>query len=118
MNTITALTSVLVLAALAEALVEYLFSPIIKAQEPNAPALRAREMEPEPAANLDWRALTLRYTAALVGVLLCIVYQADLLLLFNLNPPWPWVGYLITGLLIGRGSNFVHDFAARWLNSD
>jgi hypothetical protein len=117
MNTVTALTSVLVLAALAEALVEYLFSPIIKAKGPNdmEPHL---PMGPEPAAALDWRALTLRYTAALVGVLLCIVYQTDLFLLFNLVPPWPWIGQLVTGLLIGRGSNFVHDFASHWLSSD
>ena len=37
------------------------------------------------------------------------------LALFNLTSPWPWVGWVVTGILIGRGSNFIHDFASRWL---
>jgi hypothetical protein len=40
---------------------------------------------------------------------------AVLLALVGLVVPIPWVGYIITGLLIGRGANFVHDFASRWL---
>ena len=72
-------------------------------------------MSPEPVTALDWKALALRYVSVLLGVALCIIYRVDLLLYFNLIPPWPWVGSLITGLLIGRGANFVHDFATRWL---
>lgn len=68
-----------------------------------------------PAGALNWRALTLRYTSLVLSVLLTITYRADLLLLLNLTPPWPWVGWVITGLLIGRGSNFVHDFVSRWM---
>jgi len=105
------ITSILVLATLAEALVEYLFSPIIKAGEEN-------EMQPEPQGALNWRDLALRYTAAAVGVGLCVIYQADLFAAFGLVPPWPWIGWVITGLLIGRGSNFVHDFASTWLRPD
>ena len=37
------------------------------------------------------------------------------LALFDLTSPWPWAGWVVTGILIGRGSNFVHDFASRWL---
>jgi hypothetical protein len=110
-ETIASITGILVLATLAEALVEYLFSTIIKAGQAN-------DMEPEPAGALDGRDLALRYTAAFVGVCLCIIYQADLFQAFGLFPPWPWVGWVITGLLIGRGSNFVHDFASTWLRPD
>ena len=105
---LTAITGILVLATIAEAIVEHVFAPILDAKDPNA-------MQPEPAQALNWKALGLRYLSVLIGVALCIVYQVDLLLYFNLIPPWPWVGSLITGLLIGRGSNFVHDFAGRWL---
>jgi hypothetical protein len=113
METLATVTGILVLAALAEALVEYLFSPIIKAGKEN-------DMQPEPAANqplagLDWRVLAFRYTSAGVGVCLCIIYETDLFQYFGLYPPWPWIGWVITGLLIGRGSNFVHDFASTWL---
>jgi hypothetical protein len=107
MEAVATATGILVLAALAEALVEYLFSPIIKGG--------ADDEDPIPPDRLDCRDLVLRYTAAGVGVLLSITYQADLLRFFQLTPPWPWVGWVITGLLIGRGSNFVHDFASRWL---
>jgi hypothetical protein len=113
-ETLAAITGILVLAALSEALVEYLFAPIVDARAPD------ETMQPEPSANrpavgLDWRALALRYVSVLIGVALCFVYQVDLLVYFNLSSPWPWVGYLVTGILIGRGSNFVHDFAGRWL---
>jgi hypothetical protein len=110
MESLAAITGILVLAALSEAIVEYLFSPIIKAQDP-------AETQ-QPTGALDWRDLALRYTAAGVGVALSVTYQADLLEFFGLAAPWPWVGWLITGLLIGRGSNFVHDFAGRWLKPD
>jgi hypothetical protein len=33
----------------------------------------------------------------------------------GLVSPWPWVGNVVTGLIIGRGANFVHDLASRWL---
>ena len=103
---LAAVTSILVLAAVAEALVEHLFAPIIDA--------RAEDKVITPG-RMDWRPLVLRYTSVFLSVLLTIVYRADLLLLLNLSPPWPWVGWVITGLLIGRGSNFIHDFASRWL---
>jgi hypothetical protein len=90
-------------------MVEYLFSPIIDAR-------KTRELlSPETDTGLDWRALILRYISAGIGIALCTVYRADILVYFNLWSPWPWIGYIVTGILIGRGSNFVHDFASRWL---
>ena len=103
---LAAVTSILVLATVAEALVEHLFAPIVDARA---------EGETIPPSGWDWRPIVLRYTSLFLSVLLAITYRADLLLLLNLTPPWPWVGWVITGLLIGRGSNFIHDFATRWL---
>jgi hypothetical protein len=113
MESIAAITGILVLAALCEALVEYLLGPIAgPLAEKRGDESRAQRGE---HSHLDWRQLVLRYSAVLVGILLCFVYRVDLLGYFNLWSAWPWVGYLITGILIGRGSNFVHDFASRWL---
>ena len=103
---LAAVTSILVLATVAEALVEHLVAPIVDGRTDD---------NPTPPDVWDWRPLVLRYTAAFLSVLLTITYRADILLLLHLSPPWPWVGWVITGLLIGRGSNFVHDFATRWL---
>jgi hypothetical protein len=50
-----------------------------------------------------------------VGILLCWICNADLSAMVGLVSPWPWVGNIVTGLIIGRGANFVHDFASRWL---
>jgi hypothetical protein len=61
--------------------------------------------------------MALRYVAALVGIALCVLYNADLLAMLDLVSPWPWVGNIVTGLIIGRGANSVHDFAFCWLAS-
>ena len=103
---LAAITGILVLATIAEALVEHLFAPLVDARAPDDTA---------PDAVLDWRALVLRYVSVFIGIVLCIVYRVDLLTYFDLSSPWPWFGYAITGMLIGRGSNFIHDFAGRWL---
>jgi hypothetical protein len=97
----TAIAGILILATLCESLVEYLIAPAAD----------------ELADDKPWRELALRYLAALVGVALSSVYQTDLLAMLGLTSPWPWVGWVVTGLLIGRGSNFVHDFASRWLSA-
>jgi hypothetical protein len=112
---LAALTGILVLATIAEAIVEHIFAPIVDAQDPAAEQPAPDDMEPEPARVLDWPALALRYVSVLIGVALCIVYRVDLLAYFNLISPWPIAGWIIIGLLIGRGSNFIHDFATRWL---
>lgn len=96
---------ILILAVIVEALVEYFVAPAVK-PEGNEP--------PDPA-GVDWRSMGLRYSAAAIGVALCIVYRCDLLSMAGLHSPYPWVGWLVTGLLIGRGANFVNDFASTWL---
>jgi hypothetical protein len=49
------------------------------------------------------------YIAALVAVLLCIGYQADLLGELGYIPRFPLIGEILTGLVIGRGSNYLND---------
>lgn len=62
------------------------------------------------------------WAAALVGVVLCVLYGVDALGLilsqFQLQPvvPMPWAGYLgsvLTGLLISRGANVFNDLVSR-----
>lgn len=111
-TTAVTLTGILLLATLAEALVEYLVKPLLRplpTQDGSpAPADPAREQLTDAIAC---------YSAAAVGVLLCLAYQADMLSLAGLYTSWPWFGYVITGLLVGRGANFVHDFTGRWLGA-
>jgi hypothetical protein len=84
-----ALLLILVLAAIVEGLVEYLGAPV-------PPSLKS------PAA-------------AVLGVVLCIVYGADLLALAGFPAIYPVAGQVLTGVLIGRGSNFINDLWSRFL---
>ena len=97
----TIMAGILILATLAESLVEYLIAPAAD----------------NVLGDKAWRELFMRYVAALVGVALATTYRTDLLSMLGLTTPWPWVGWVITGILLGRGSNFVHDFATRWLSA-
>ena len=106
-----AYVAILILATLVESFVEYLIRPLVKPWVQGQPP--ARLVGEEPAVTI--RDLILRYVAAVIGMGACVLYRADLLAMMGLDSPWPWVGYLVTGLIIGRGANFVHDFAGRWL---
>lgn len=107
MDTVATLTGILLLATLTEAIVEYLVKPWLDV------ALQPAQDNKTQAA-LD---LVTRYAAAVVGILLCLAYRADLLQLAGLVCPWPWVGPVVTGTLAGRGANYVHDFTSRWLRA-
>jgi hypothetical protein len=95
---------ILFLAFLAESLTEYLFKPILE-----------RIGGPDASGSSpSGQGLYTRYVAAGVGVLLAVAYQVDILRLAGLSSGWPVVGYVITGILIGRGSNYLNDIADRW----
>jgi archaellum biogenesis protein FlaJ (TadC family) len=106
---LTQTTVIFVLAFLAESLTEYLLKPVYKKFVPE------EEQTEQPPVDTSTVGLLVRYSSALVGVALCILYQVDVLGMMGLVTNVPVVPYAITGLIIGRGSNFVHDFAKRWL---
>ena len=94
------LLAILLLAALAEGIVEYFLKPWVKPDGVEVPL---------------WRSMVLRYSAAVVGVGLCLAYAVDLLSLIGLVGRVPFVGEVLTGLLVGRGSNYINDFIDRWV---
>lgn len=77
---------IMVLAVLVEAIIEWLGTPIPPVYKP--------------------------YVAALLGVVICLAYGADLPAAFGL-PTVPYVGSVVTGLVIGRGSNYLNDLISR-----
>jgi len=92
----------LALAFIAESMTEYLFASWID---------WLKEKHPEVE-----KAQPLKYIGAGVGLVLAFVYNLDLLraMLGAIANP-PWVGVVITGLAIGRGANYVHNFAKEYL---
>ena len=45
----------------------------------------------------------------ILGVLVAVCYKLDLLEYINLKSSIPYVGSILTGILISRGSNYVYD---------
>jgi hypothetical protein len=97
------LTVILIFAILVEMLVEYFVNPL----------LPSTSRFPPGAALPLWTTLPYaRYAAAIAGVALAIYYQLDVLsMLFPQYVP-DYVGMVLSGLVISRGANYVHDWIA------
>jgi hypothetical protein len=60
------------------------------------------------------------YIALMIGVLLCLFYKLDLIVLIAYvisllaggAVVWPTttIGMILSGVVVGRGSNYLHDF--------
>lgn len=83
METWQGLASIVVLSILIEAITEYLL--------------------PTFPDHLKW---TKTYLAAAFAVVVCFAYGADLPAALGL-PSVPYVGSVLTGLILGRGANFI-----------
>ena len=95
MTALSSLAAIFALAFLCESLTEYFFKDLF-------------------AAKLDVKYL--RYVSALVGVGLCLGYGLDLFHdLLGLSPLFGPLGQVLTGLILGRGANYVHDFYSRFI---
>ncbi len=98
MEALAPFAAVLALAFLCESLTEYFFSDLL--------------------AALKVEARYLKYIAMLVGVALALAYGLDALEGFlGLAPRLPYVGQVLTGLILGRGANYVHDFYTQFITA-
>ncbi len=52
-------------------------------------------------------------TSVVVGVLLALATSTGLLGSLQINLSVSWVDYFLTGLIISRGSNFIHDLLSK-----
>ncbi len=48
-----------------------------------------------------------------LGIVVAIAYNLDLPAYFNLNSKIPYVGCILTGILISRGSNYAYDLLGK-----
>ena len=65
------------------------------------------------AASGSWKQAALQLAAVAAGVMLCVAAQADLYGWLGLGFAYPWMGQVLTGILISRGANYVSDFVGR-----
>lgn len=47
--------------------------------------------------------------AVLIGIMVALAYNIDLFALVGLSSSVPYVGSILTGILISRGSNYIFD---------
>lgn len=57
-----------------------------------------------------------RIGALIVALLLSIGTSLDILSLLNIKTSIPYLGIILTGVLISRGSNFIHDLLVKISN--
>lgn len=57
------------------------------------------------SGEFSWKMLT----SITLGVLVSVAYGLDLPAFFNLNSKIPYLGCVLTGILLSRGSNYCFD---------
>lgn len=102
--------SLMVLAGIVEAVLEYLFVPFLK-----------------KIVKIKWaRSAITRWLGGAVGAVICVVFRINLLTVvletLKVTPAYPivamWLGTILTGLLSARGANWLHDFGSEFLGLD
>jgi hypothetical protein len=64
---------------------------------------------PENGKAAFWK----RLFALVVGTVTCIATETDLFGMLGMAISWPFMGSILTGILVSRGSNFIHDFVGK-----
>lgn len=59
-----------------------------------------------------------RVGALVVSMLIVFGTRLDILILLEIETVIPFLGIVLTGILISRGSNFIHDLLVRLSNKD
>ena len=52
-----------------------------------------------------------------LGIIVAVAYKLDLPSYFNLKSDIPYVGCILTGILLSRGSNYIFDLIKKLLNT-
>ncbi len=63
--------------------------------------------------NGGWKTAVTQLAAIALGVLLCFMVGGDLFAVVGIVFVWPWLGNILTGIIISRGANYVSDFIKR-----
>ena len=82
-------------AFVGESINEFLVAPLVD-------RLRGRLDE-------ELRQIIMRWWSALAGVGIAFAFRLDVFLLLDAQAAHPAIGVVLTGLLLGRGSNWMHE---------
>lgn len=57
--------------------------------------------------------------STVVGVALCVAFKVDAMALAGISSPWSeWVNLVVSGLIVGGGSQAVHDVFDKFMPTD
>lgn len=45
----------------------------------------------------------------ILGIIICVVFRIDIFPIVGLNAAIPFIGSILTGIIVSRGANFVND---------
>lgn len=65
-------------------------------------------------ADKTWAILLITW---LIGIAGCLVFGIDVFELLHIRAKVPYVGEIITGMLIARGSNYMYDLVGKFTDS-
>ena len=58
-----------------------------------------------PGTKFQWQQLV----TVLVGLVVALAYNVDIFALFGITAAIPFIGCILTGILMSRGSNYIFD---------
>ena len=62
--------------------------------------------------NLCWQMVL----SVALGIVIAVIYKLDLPACFNLKSDVPYIGSVLTGILLARGSNYIFDLLGKLSN--
>ncbi len=71
----------------------------------------------DETGKLNKKELTNRLGAIVIGLLVAFGANLDILALFGINVVIPYLGIVLTGILVSRGANYMHDLISKMKNS-
>ena len=66
----------------------------------------------------QYKTFATQLAAILISVFICFAAGVDLYALVGVSFTVPWLGTLLTGIVVSRGSNYTSDFIKRLQNPD
>lgn len=86
------LIGIVLLATLIEGTITYLFGKTRDEQPPR-----------------EW----LKYVALVLGIAVSFAYEIDIIAMTGSVSKYPFVGFIISGFIIGRGANYINDIISK-----
>jgi hypothetical protein len=65
--------------------------------------------------NTGKRTITLHIVSGILGVAIAVSYHISLFRVLGAESAQPVFGEVLTGLLLGRGSNYIHSFIENYI---